>query len=69
MMEFEHEIRNKKLKAMVENKAKELKISVGELIYNYINRGLMFDGLNEENFERLHSEETLKEIDEALNVD
>ncbi|MDO5860790.1 hypothetical protein [Methanobrevibacter sp.] len=68
-MEFEHEIKNEKLKKMVENKAKELKISVGELIYNYINRGLLYDGLNEENFERLHSKETLKEIDDALNID
>lgn len=60
-MEFEHEIKNKKLRKMVEHKAKDLKISVGELIYNYINRGLLYDGLNEENFERLHSKETLKD--------
>ncbi len=68
-MEFEHEIKNKKLRKMVETKANELKISVGELIYNYINRGLMLDDCNEETFKMLHSEKTLKEIDEALNVD
>lgn len=64
-----YEIKNQKLKKMVEDKAAQMGISVNQLISNYINRGLMSDGLNEDVFWRLHSEETLKEINDALNAD
>ena len=64
-----YEIKNNKLKKMVEDKAEELGISADQLISNYLNRGLMSDGLNEDVFWRLHSEEHLKEINDALNVD
>ena len=40
-----YEIKNEKLKKMVEDKADELNISVDQLISNYINRGLMSDGI------------------------
>ena len=68
-MEYEYEIKNEKLKKMVEEKAEELGISVGQLIYNYINRGLLSDGLTEDVFWKLHSEEYLNEINEALGLD
>lgn len=68
-MEYEYEIKNEKLKRMVEEKAEELGISVGQLIYNYINRGLLSDGLNDDVFWKLHSEEYLKKINEALGLD
>lgn len=68
-MEYEYEIKNEKLKKMVEEKAEELGISVGQLIYNYINRGLLSDSLNEDVFWILHSNEHLKEINEALGLD
>ena len=68
-MELEYEIRNEKLKKMVEKKAEELGISLNQLISNYINRELMSDGINEDVFWRLHSEEYLKQINDALNVD
>ena len=68
-MLFGYEIKNKKLKRMVENKADELNISVEQLISNYINRGLMSDGINEDVFWRLHSEEYLKQINDTLDVD
>lgn len=69
MMDFHYEIKNKKLKAMVEKKAKQLNMSPDELVWGYINRGLMFDELNEKTFRELHSEKFLKEINTALNVD
>lgn len=68
-MELEYEIKNKKLKKMVEEKANEIGISVKQLIYNYINRGLLSDGLNEDVFWELHSEEHLKEINDVLGLD
>lgn len=68
-MELDYEIKNEKLKKMVEDKADELGISVNQLISNYINRGLMSDGLNEDVFWRFHSEEYLKQVKDALNVD
>ena len=68
-MEYEYEIKDEKLKRMVEKKADELGITVYQLIYNYINRGLLSDGLNEDVFWRLHSKEYLKEINEALGLD
>jgi hypothetical protein len=54
---------------MVEDKANQLKIPVNQLISNYINRGLMGDGCNEDTFKKLHSRKFLKNVDEALDVD
>lgn len=68
-MDVQYEIKNEKLKKMVENKADQLKISVNQLISNYINRGLMGDNCNEDTFKKLHSEKFLIEINEALDVD
>lgn len=68
-MDFEYEIKNVKLKKMVEKKAEELGISVDQLIYNYINRELMSDAINEDVFWRLHSKKHLDQVNDALNVD
>ncbi len=68
-MDIKYDIKNQKLKELVENKADQLKIPVNQLISNYINRGLMGDGCNENTFKKLHSEKFLKEVNEALNVD
>jgi hypothetical protein len=68
-MELNYDIKNKKLKKMVEDKANQLKIPVNQLISNYINRGLMGDGCNEDTFKKLHSRKFLKNVDEALDVD
>jgi hypothetical protein len=68
-MVFNYEIRNKKLKELVEKKAQELGISVDRLIWNYINKGLMEDGLNEDAFWENHSEEFLKEVSDTLGLD
>lgn len=68
-MEINHEIKNEKLKKMVEKKADQLKIPVDQLISNYINRGLMGDGCNEDTFKKLHSDKFLKDVDKALGVD
>lgn len=67
-MNFHYEIKNEKLKKLVVKKAQELHISVDKLIWNYINRGLMDDSF-EDVFEEVHSDEFLKEVNEALDVD
>ena len=54
---------------MLEKKASECHITLDELIWNYINRGLMGDSLNEDDFKKWHSEEFLKEVNDTLNVD
>ncbi|WP_298499588.1 hypothetical protein [uncultured Methanobrevibacter sp.] len=68
-MDFHYEIENPKLKKMVEDKAKELGMTVDEVVWGYINRGLMEDNFSEESCKRLHSEEFLKMVDEALGLD
>ena len=65
----QYDIKNKKLKELVENKANQLKIPVNQLISNYINRRLMGDECNENTFKKLHSEKFLNEVNEALNLD
>ena len=67
-MEFSYEITNKKLRKRVEKKAKELNITIDELIWRYINRGLMSDNIDQEVFEDNHSR-FLKEVNESLDVD
>ena len=68
-MDFHYEIKNEKLKKMVENKAGEMHMDVNRLIWGYVNRGLMKDNLDEDLFNELHSEAFLKEVNDALNVD
>ena len=68
-MTIKYEVKNKKLKKMLEKKAEGYHISVDELIWNFINRGLMWDNMNDEQFQRLHSEEFLVEVNKALDVD
>ena len=54
---------------MLEERAEELHISLDKLIWNYINRGLMKDNTSEEKFRQYHSEEFLKKVNDALDVD
>ena len=53
---------------LTEKKAEELHISVDQLIWNYVNRGLMEDNLDEDLFEEVHSEEYLNEVKQALGI-
>lgn len=68
-MQLHYEVQNQKLKKMLLKKANELHISLDTLIWNYINRGLMDDNINEDIFEEVHSESFLNEVNEALDVD
>ena len=61
-MLVDYEIKNEKLKKMLEKKAQELHISLNR-------RGLMGDNVDEEKFRKYHSEEYLKEVNEALGLD
>ena len=66
LMEFHYEIGDEKLYAMVEKKAKELHTDVDELIWCYINCGLIDEGFNDDIFNKMHSNEYLSQVDEAL---
>ena len=61
-----YEIKNEKLKKLIDKKAEELNISTSQLIWNYVNRGLMEDNVNEKMFENCHSDEYKKQYNEAL---
>ena len=66
---YYYDIKNEKLKKLVENKATELSIPVSRLIWRYISRGVMGDNNCESIFHYLHSKEILNRTDNALNVD
>ncbi|MDO5815493.1 MAG: hypothetical protein Q4Q18_07630 [Methanobrevibacter sp.] len=68
-MKFHYKIKNQKLYEIVEKKAKELHTTIDELIWGYINRGLVDDAFDEDIFNKLHSKKYLSEIDEALGLD
>lgn len=68
-MTFRYEIKNTKLKKMVESHAEKLGMTIDELIWGYVNRGLMSDNMNEDTFRELHSEKYMSIINESLNVD
>ncbi|WP_405266224.1 hypothetical protein [Methanobrevibacter sp.] len=68
-MDFHYKIKNKKLRELVEKKARETNRSVDEVIWGYINRGLMDDAIENEVFEHSHSKEFLNEVNDALGVD
>lgn len=68
-MDFHYNLENKKLKKLVERKAQELGKTVDDVIWAYINRGLLDDGLGDHVFEKMHSEKFLKQINDALDVD
>ena len=67
--DFHYEIKNEKLKEMVEKKAKQLGMSDDQLIWGYVNRGLMDDNFDDDVFNEVHSEEFLREVNEALGLD
>lgn len=68
-MNFNYEIEDSKLLKMVENKAKDMHMSVNQLIWGYVNRGLMDDELDDEIFEKVHSEKYINEVNNALGLD
>lgn len=66
--EYYYTIKNEKLKKMVEDKASELNISVYQLIWEYIGRGLNGDNFDEDTFYHLHSVEHMDKTNKALNI-
>lgn len=68
MKKIDYEIKNKKLKKMVEKKAKELNMSVDDLIWGYVNRGLMSDNISDEVFWDNHTR-LIKEVNEKLGLE
>jgi len=68
LMYANYEIQNEKLKRLVEAKAKKLNKSVDELVWAYVNRGLMNDGFDEDRLEERHSSGFLEEINEIMGL-
>lgn len=68
-MDFHYELGDEMLKKLVEKKAIEMNMSVDQLIWGYINRGLMEDDMGEDIFEKLHSKKFLNEVNEVLGLD
>lgn len=68
MKKIDYEIKNRKLKKMVEKKAKELNMSVDDLIWGYVNRGLMSDNISDEVFWDNHTR-LIKEVNEKLGLE
>ena len=68
-MTFHYEIKNKRLKELVERKAEEFNTDVDDMIWCYVNRGLMSDTIDLDRLEEFHTEKRYKEINEALGLD
>lgn len=68
-MEISLELSNIKLKSMVEEQAKWFGMTFNELIWGYINRGLLSDSIGEDTFKKLHSDEYMAVVNDALDVD
>ncbi len=68
MKKINYQIKNRKLKKMVEKKAKELNMSVDDLIWGYVNRGLLSDNINEEVFWDNHTR-FIKEVNDKLRLE
>lgn len=68
MKKIDYEIKNKKLKKMVEKRAKVLNMSVDDLIWGYVNRGLMSDNISDEVFWDNHTR-LIKEANEKLGLE
>ena len=68
-MLLKYEIKNKRLKELVEKKAEEFNTDVDDMIWCYVNRGLMSDTIDLDRLEEFHSEERYKEINKALGLD
>lgn len=66
-MDFHYEIKNKKLKELVEKKAKETGRTSDEVVWGYINRGLYLCG--EDEYSHSHSDEFLRLVNETLGLD
>ena len=65
---FTYVINNEKLRTMLDKKAMEFHMSIDELGWGYINRGLADDSFNDEILNKLHSEKYLKQINDALGL-
>ena len=68
-MTLHYEIKDKKLKELVEKEAEKCNASVDEIIWRYVNRGLMGDYLHKDELELFYSQIDFKKIDRDLGLD
>ena len=64
-----HEIDDFKLMKLLQDKSKESKKSVKDVIWMYINRGILEDDFSDEVLFKFHSEEFMRKVDKILGLD
>ena len=64
-----HEVRDDRLLELLQNKSSEMKISLKDVMWMYINRGILEDSIGDDVLFELHSEEYMSKVNEALGID
>ena len=64
-----HEVRDDRLLKLLQDKSKESKKSVKDLIWMYINRGILMDRLGDDLMFKFHSEEHMDKLDKILGLE
>ena len=64
-----HEVKDDRLLKLLQNKSVEMKISLKDVMWMYINRGILEDRIGDDVLFELHSDEYMDKVDEALGLD
>ena len=64
-----HEVKDDRLLELLQNKSSEMKISLKDVMWMYINRGILEDSIGDDVLFELHSEEYMSKVNEALGID
>ena len=68
-MTLYYEIKDKKLKELVEKEAEDCNSTVDEVIWRYVNRGLIGDYLHIHDLEPFHAQIDMTKINKDLGLD
>ena len=63
-----HEVEDERLIELLQDKSKESKKSVKDIIWMYVNRGILEDDFSDEVLFKFHSEEYMRKVDKALGL-
>ena len=64
-----HEVRDDRLLELLQNKSSEMKISLKDVMWMYINRGILMDRLGDDLMFKFHSEEHMDKLDKILGLE
>ena len=64
-----HEVEDSRLLKLLQHKSKEMKMSLKDVIWMYINRGILEDRIGDDVLFELHSDEYMDKVDKALGLD